>query len=224
MKTIFTYIFLVLQGILYIGYLAGDIFGVGKPKILKFIAILILALFGLLAGKQKENKTASVIFFFTLLADIFFVLMNKPMYGIAVYIIIQLAHTVRLSFMSEKSLTKELFKRIIPAVCLGAFGFFVGPRLPLIIAYAVCIAINLAHVIELKIQDPCSRNIRYMIGMIVLVIGDIGVGLRNIQADFVTDDMMRIAYIITWLTYVPSLILILSTTDALSFRKSNKSL
>ena len=125
--------------------------------------------------------------------------------------------------MSNKNLTKELLKRIIPAFCLGAIGAFVGPRLPLIIAYAVCIAINLAHVIELKIQNPSKRNIRYMIGMIILVIGDIGVGLRNIQADFVTDDMMKIAYIVTWLTYVPSLILILSTTNALTLRKSNKS-
>lgn len=219
MKTLATYIFLAVQGILYIGYLTGDIFEVGKPKILKFIAILMLAIFGLLAGKQKENKAATAVFFFTLLADIFFVLMDKAMYGIATYIIIQLIHTVRLSFMSEKNLTKELLKRVIPAFCLGALGAFVGPRLPLIIAYAVCIAVNLVHVIELKIKNPCDRNIRYMIGMIILVIGDLGVGLRNIQADFVTDDIMKIAYIITWLTYVPSLILILSTTDALSFKK-----
>lgn len=219
MKTIATYIFLAIQGAFYVGYLYGDITDTGRPELLKLTAILLLTIFGLFAGKEKENKAASAVFIFTLLADIFFVLMNKAMYGIAVYIIIQLIHTVRLTFMSQKTLYIELSKRIVPALLLGCIGALVGPKLPLIIAYAVCIAVNLAHVIELKIKNPTDKNLRYMIGMIILVIGDLGVGLRNIQAPFVTDDMMKIAYTVTWITYVPSLILILSTTEALSFRR-----
>ncbi len=218
MKVVGTYTLLLIQAVLYIGYLFCDITETGNPKPLKIIAIFILLMFSLLAGKEKENKLVSVIFFFTFIADIFFVIINKTLYGISVYIIIQLTHTLRLSYMSEKKPAKELLKRIAPALCIGAVSSLFGPRLPLITVYAVCIAVNLAHVIKLKIQKPDSRNLRYMLGMIILVIGDIGVGIRNIQADFITDDVLKIAYIITWLTYVPSLILILSTTDALKLK------
>lgn len=219
MRRILTYLFLAVEGILYVAYVTGDIFTVGQPKILKFIAIAVLAFFGLLAGKEKENKAATAVFFFTLLADLFFVLMNKPLYGIAVYIIIQLIHTVRLSYMSNKGLSKELLKRIVPAVVLSLIGSFIGPQIALILAYGTCITVNIAHSVELTLSERSSRNLRYTVGMIILVIGDIGVGLRNMQIGFISPEMLNIAYIITWITYVPSLILILSTTDALSFKK-----
>lgn len=220
LRRFLTYIFLAVEVLLYIAYVSGDIFAVGQPKILKFIAVAVLALFSLFAGKEKENKAVTAIFFFTLLADVFFVLMNKAMYGIAVYIIIQLIHTVRLSYVSEKDTKKELLKRIIPGFCLGFIGSFIGPQIALILTYGTCIAVNIAHCAETALKEKSPENIRYMIGMIVLVIGDIGVGLRNMQASFVTEEMMNIAYIITWITYVPSLILILSATKALSLSKN----
>lgn len=219
MRKILTYSFLLIEAVLYVLYVSGDIFSFGQPKVLKFIAIAVLAIFSLLAGKEKENRAITAVFFFTLLADVFFVLMNKAMYGIAVYIIIQLIHTLRLSCVSGKEVKKELLKRIVPSLCLGFIGSFTGPQLALILAYGTCIAVNIAHCAEITIKEKSPENIRYMIGMILLVIGDIGVGLRNMQAAFVTEEMMNIAYIITWITYVPSLILILSVTKALNFGK-----
>lgn len=203
--------------------MAGDIFSVGKPKLLKFTAILILALFSTGAGKEKSDRCITAVFFFTVIADIFFLLLNKPLYGIGVYIIIQSIHALRLSFISEKKTASELFKRLIPALVLAIAGLTLkGPGLALISAYAVFISVNIAHCIENYIGNKNKNNLLYLIGMVLLVIGDIGVGLRNLQLDFLTAEMANIAYIITWITYLPSLMIILSTTEAFCIKNKKK--
>ncbi len=223
MKKLLVYIFLITEAVLYLLFVTGDIFSVGKPKILKFIAVSLIALFSFSAGKSKENRCVTAIFFFTVIADVFFLLLNKPPFGIGTYIIIQIIHTLRLTFISKKDTKTELFKRLIPAAILGIAGLVIkGPGLALILAYGVFICINIAHCIENYIGDKNKTNRLYLLGLILLVIGDIGVGLRNLQLGFLTENMMHTAYIITWITYLPSLLIILSTTEAFLSEKKSK--
>ncbi len=221
MKRLLLYVFLITEAILYILFISGDIFLFGKPKILKFIAVTLIALFSLGAGKSSHNRCITAIFFFTVIADIFFLLLNKPPLGIGTYIIIQAIHTLRLSYISGKNVKTELMKRIIPAVLLGLTGLIVkGTGLALILSYGVFICINIAHCTENYLTHKSKNNLLYLLGMIFLVIGDIGVGLRNLQLTFLTEQMMHTAYIITWITYIPSLLIILSTTEAFLYKKN----
>ncbi len=218
MKKTASYMFLVVIAILYIAFIICDIFYMEQSKILKFTSVCILALCSTFSGKEKENKLVTLIFLITVIADIFFVLLNKPICGIASYIIIQFVHTFRLAIISKKDIKKEFLKRIIPAVCLLGIGAFIGPVVAFALPYALCIGINIAHAIENNIKHPSKENLRYALAMLILAVGDIGVGLRNVQFDFMTQEMMHIAYIVTWVTYIPSLILILTTTKALQFQ------
>ena len=223
MKKLSVYIFLITEAILYFLFVAGDIFFIGNPKILKFIAVTLIAIFSLSAGKTKENRCVTAIFFFTVIADVFFLLLNKPPFGIGTYIIIQAIHALRLTFISKKDTKSELLKRFIPAVILAVIGLTVkGPGLCLILAYGVFICINIAHCIENYAGSKNKTNRLYLIGLVLLVIGDIGVGLRNLQLGFLTENMMHTAYVITWITYLPSLLIILSTTEAFLFEKKSK--
>ncbi|MBQ7117180.1 MAG: hypothetical protein IJN88_03110, partial [Clostridia bacterium] len=100
MKKISAYLFLACEALLYFSYLAGDIYGIGRPKILKFIAIVLLTVFSIFTVKEKKDRTVIFIFLFTVIADIFFLLLDKPFYGIGVYVIIQLIHSLRLADLS----------------------------------------------------------------------------------------------------------------------------
>ena len=222
MKKTLTYLFLFTEAVLYVIFVAGDIISLPDTKILKFVAIGILALFSLNCGKERENKTATAIFFFTLLADLFFVVLNMPLYGIGVYIIIQLLHGMRLSILSKKAIKKELLFRIILSLLAAAAGSLIGIRMILIGAYAVLIGVNIVHALMLLSKEKTKENIIYVLAMIILVIGDIGVGLRNMSLSFMTENMLNTAYIITWITYLPSLMLILFTTKALDPLKKRK--
>lgn len=223
MKKISAYLFLACEAMLYFSYLAGDIYGIGRPKILKFIAIVLLTVFSLFTVKEKKDRTVIFIFLFTVIADIFFLLLDKPFYGIGVYVIIQLIHSLRLADLSGTGRAAEALKRIIPAVFLGIAGAFVGPVVSLICVYGTFIGINIAHCFINFFRCKNRINLLYLTGMIILLIGDIGVGLRNAGLSFMTEETAAIAYIITWITYLPSLLLILSTTDAFLFKKmSNK--
>ncbi len=223
MKKISAYIFLTVEGVLYLLFIAGDIFSFGEPKLLKFIAVMLAAAFSLGAGKSKANRCVTVIFFFTVIADIFFLLLNKPMYGIGTYIIIQIIHTLRLSLISSKSIKTEMLKRAVPAVILFIIGLTVkGIGLALILSYGVFICINIAHCIENYKGNRSKNNLLYLTGMVLLIIGDAGVGLRNLQLAFLTEQLMNTAYIVTWITYLPSLLIIMSTTEAFLFEKKSK--
>ena len=219
MKKSMTWVFITVIAALYIAFITCDIFYMEQSKILKFISVCILALGSTFSGKEKENKPVTLIFLFTVVADIFFVLLNKPIYGIMVYIVIQLVHTVRLAIISKKEIKTEILKRVIPAVCLFCIGVFIGPVVALALPYAVCIGINIVHAIENNVKYPSRVNLSYAVAMLVLAVGDIGVGLRNIQTGFMTPEMKHVAYIVTWVTYIPSLVLVLTTTKALNFKE-----
>ncbi len=218
MKIRGTLIFTAIISILYITFITCDIFYLEQSRILKFITVCLLAICSFFCKSTKESRVSILTFLFTVVADVFFVLLNKPIFGITVYIIIQLTHTVRLSLLSEKNIGTELVKRIVPALIVGVIGSFIGPVVMLALPYAVCLGINIVHGIENNVRFKSKNNLLYGVALIILAIGDIGVGLRNVQLDFMTQELEHVAYIVTWVTYIPSLMLILTSTGALNFK------
>ena len=213
MKKTVKIIFYCLIAVMMLTYLFCDIFSLWDSRPLKFAVSTLITLFGVTAFSRKETKFVSIGLMFTLLADVFLVLLNKYLYGVAIFIIAQLCYAVYLSYISGKRVSTELLKRIIPAILASAITAMLGFKGNIVLpaAYAVCIGINIAHSVELQIQKPSKKHLLLMIGFIVFVIGDICVGLRHMP--FVTEDIASVLYLITWISYPPSQIMVLTSAE-----------
>lgn len=223
MKRILSFIFIAVEAVLFCTFVTMDIMNVEGENIVKFIAISLTGLMGIMAGKQKDNAIVTAALAFTVLADVMLILIGNYIAGVCVFIIVQTCYTARFSFMSGKPLVGELLKRLLPALILGTTaGIFLGIDIGITVAYASCFAVNFAHGFELQIYNPSPRHLRFAIGIILFACCDLCVGIHNLKPAIFSEDMIRNAAIMTWIFYLPSQILILSTTDALSFRKETK--
>ena len=221
MKKITSWIFIVVEAILFCTFVTMDIMKLDGENIVKYIAIALVGLMGLRAGKAKDNTVVTAALLFTMLADVFLILIGNLMVGVGVFICVQTCYTIRFSFMSGKPLVGELLKRLVPGAILGTLAWkFVSPEVGIIVAYSCSFAVNFVHGFELHILKPSARHLRFAIGLFLFACCDICVGITNLRPGFLTEQMIRNAEVMTWIFYLPSQILILSTTDALSFKKS----
>ena len=220
MKRITSWIFLALEAVLFCTFVAMDIMNHNSENIVKYIAISLVGLMGLRAGKQRDNVVVTAALLFTMVADLFLILIGNFVAGVAAFICVQTCYTIRFSFLSGKPLVGELLKRLVPGVILGGFAtYFLGIDVGIIVAYACSFAVNFVHGFELHILKPSPRHLRFAIGLFLFACCDCCVGITNLRPGFLTEQMIRNAEIATWIFYLPSQILILTTTDALSFKK-----
>ena len=222
LKRISSMIFLAIEAVLFCTFVTMDIINFEAENIIKYIAISLVGIFGLRAGKQKDNIVVTIALLFTMLADMFLILIGNLVAGICVFICVQTCYTIRFSFMSGKPLVGELLKRLLPGLILGSIAtHFLGITIGVIVAYACSFAVNFVHGFELHILKPSARHLRFAIGLFLFACCDLCVGITNLRPDFLTEQMIRNAEVMTWIFYLPSQILILSTTDSLSLKKEN---
>lgn len=221
MKRITSILFLAVEAVLFCTFVAMDITHHGAENIVKYIAIALVGIMGLRAGRQKDNLVVTVALLFTMLADVFLILIGNFIAGVLTFLCVQTCYTVRFSFMSGKPMVGELLKRLLPGVILGSLAtYFLGVKVGVVVLYACSFAVNFAHGFELHILKPSPRHLRFAIGIFLFACCDACVGITNLRPGFLTEQMIRNAEVMTWIFYLPSQILILSTTDALSFRKT----
>ena len=206
-------LFFSIIALMMLIYLTCDIFSLWDSRPLKFAASALITLCGITVFKKKESRFVSIGLMFTLLADVFLVLLNKYLYGVAIFIIAQLCYAVYLTYISDKKISSELLKRIIPAAVASLITYALGFKGNIVLpaAYAVCIGVNIAHSIELQIKMPSKKHLLLMTGFIVFVIGDICVGLRHMP--FVSESVASVLYLITWISYPPSQIMVLMSAQ-----------
>ncbi len=223
MKRITSWLFLAVEAVLFCTFVAMDIMNHDLENIIKYIAISLIGIMGLRAGKQRDNVVVTAAFLFTMVADMFLILIGNFVAGVAAFICVQTCYTIRFSFMSGKPLVGELLKRLLPGLIFGAAAtYFLDIKVGIIVAYACSFAVNFAHGFELHILKPSPRHLRFAIGLFLFACCDICVGITNLRPGFMTEQMIRNAEVVTWIFYLPSQILILSTTDALSFKKNKE--
>lgn len=223
MKRITSWIFLAVEAVLFCIFVAMDVMNHSAENTVKYIAIALVGIFGLRAGKNRDNVVVTVALLFTMLADVFLILVGNFVAGVCVFICVQTCYTIRFSFMSGKPLVGELLKRLLPGLILGSVAtYFLGINVGIVVAYACSFAVNFAHGFELHFLKPSPRHLRFAIGLFLFACCDICVGITNLRPGFLTEQMIRNAEIATWIFYLPSQILILSTTDALSLKKPQK--
>ena len=81
--------FVIVIAMLYVAFILCDIFYLKCANIIKYISVCVMAVASLFAGKEKSDKLVTYIFFTILIADGFFLIIDKPLFGIATYLIIQ---------------------------------------------------------------------------------------------------------------------------------------
>ena len=223
MKRITSYIFLAIEAVLFGTFVAMDIMNHGAENTVKYVAIALVGIMGLRAGRQRDNIVVTIALLFTMLADVFLILRGDFIAGVGAFICVQTCYTVRFSFMSGKPMVGELCKRLIPGIILGGLAtYFLGIKVGIVVAYACSFAVNFVHGFELHILKPSPRHLRFAIGLFLFACCDICVGITNLRPGFLTEQMIRNAEVMTWIFYLPSQILILSTTDALQLGKPKK--
>lgn len=215
MKKIVTYAFLAVEAALFCTFLTMDIMGKPGSNYVKFAAIALVGAFGLMAGKEKDNRIVTAALIFTVLADVCLVLLREYFLGVPLFAVVQVCYAIRFSYLSGKPLVGEILKRTVPAVILGSIvAFLVDPKIGLTVFYAWCFGVNFVHGFELQILKPSKRHLIFCIGLTLFACCDLCVGITNLQPSFLSEAMIRNASIATWIFYLPSQILILSTTEA----------
>lgn len=223
MKKIVTYCFFAIEAVLFCTFVTMDIMNIPNSNYVKFAAIFLVGAFSLMAGKEKDNRIVTAAQVLTVVADVCLVLLGKYFWGVPVFACVQVCYAIRFSFLSGKPLVGEILKRVLPAIALGGLAaYFLGPKIGLTVFYAWCFGVNFVHGFELQILKPSKRHLIFCIGLTLFACCDCCVGITNLAPSFMTEQMIRNAAVATWIFYLPSQILILSTTNAFKLEKKEK--
>lgn len=221
MKKIATYAFFAVEAVLFCTFVAMDIMGVPGSNYVKVAAMVLVCAFGFMAGKEKDNRIVTLALIFTVLADVCLEILREYFWGVPIFAIVQVCYATRFSFLSGKPLVGEILKRTVPAVILGGLAaYFLDPKIGITVFYAWCFGVNFVHGFELQILKPSKRHLIFCIGLTLFACCDCCVGITSLEPSFMTEQMIRNAAVATWIFYLPSQILILSTTDAFKTKKN----
>ena len=221
-------IFLSLQAILYVSFLVLDLTS-GNNSLsvgIKYTVILLCFCYALFAkGAYKSIFLIQVALLFTMISDLFILILDYYIYGVVSFILVQQLYSLRLVILQYDGRHKVLAlycKRLLLHITLATAVYLVlnfsGIALEsLLIAsvfYFICIISNTFTAIGLAVADHNNKsNLYYAAGMLLFLLCDINVGLFNLSG-FITlpIDIYSVIYsfssILMWTFYAPSQVLI----------------
>jgi hypothetical protein len=234
-------IFLLLQTILYLVFLFLDITcgSIGLSVGIKYTIIILCFCYALLAGSASK----SIVFLlqagllFTLIADLFILVLDYYLYGVFAFILVQQLYSLRLAYITlaqrgglpgsenNKGRVRVLtiyLKRLVVQfgiaviVCLLVLFAGVDPDSLLVasVIYFISILTNTISAVRLACTDIHHKNnLLYGIGMLLFLLCDINVGLFNLSGFIaMPEDIYSVIYsyssILMWSFYAPSQVLI----------------
>ena len=240
MKQIFgkingTYLFIILQTILYGSFLVLDLSdgNISLSNGIKFTLIVLCFCYVFL---NQESTDKSILYclraalFFTVISDLFILLLDYYLYGVISFLIVQQLYGLRLDIVNsrnrESGKGKPLFQTVIlrfalqviitAGICLLVSRMGVKPDNLLIVTalYFISILTNVIYSVLIAFYSHRKSSDKvFALGMILFLLCDINVGLFNLT-DFITipEDFYRILYslstILMWTFYAPSQVLI----------------
>lgn len=233
------YIFIAIQTILYGAFLTLDVFGLYTSLSIriKLLVVLLCFLYVLIAAIKRRSRQLIYLIYalaFTVISDIFILLLDNYLYGVLTFIIAQQFYGIRISelYSSERALVKTTNPSgyvVLRAIYQGAFTLIICTILwlsdvqvdSLLVAsvfYFISLCTNVVRSVRLNILYPHRPDIRYFaIGLILFLLCDINVGLFNLS-DFLTlnqayELIYSISSILMWTFYAPSQVLIALSSD-----------
>ncbi len=261
-------IFLLLQAVLYILFLSIDIIG-GSIMLsigIKYGIIMLCFFYALLSEggwksivfictdvtKKKDSVKIDILLlqtalFFTLISDLFILVLDYYFYGVLTFILVQQLYSIRLAIKNatlnlkiikpgrSKSgsssfifyLKRLLFQSVISGIILLVLLFYKVPSDRLLIAsvfYFICILSNTFSAIRVTFRDRSSRNnLLYGLGMLLFLLCDINVGLFNLSGFIaLPKDIYSVIYfyssILMWAFYAPAQVLIALSCHSFKLR------
>lgn len=233
MKQIFgrisgTYLFIMLQTILYGWFLSLDLTG-GSYRlsaIIKYSMIILCFCYVLFYKKGTGKGILLCLRFallFTVISDFFILLLDYYFYGVLSFLIVHQLYALKMDIeMEHKRILLTFLKRlclqliIAAGICLLLRGVGVTLERLLIVTvfYFVCIVMNVIYAVRVSLHRPKEKSSRiFAAGMILFLLCDVNVGIFNLS-DFLTlsktsyELLYLISAILMWTFYAPSQVLI----------------
>lgn len=206
--------FLMLEGVLYTLFLAGDLLRAYDTTWLKFAAIALIAAAGFLAGDGRENRLTTAALVLTLAADVFLLVLDAHYaVGIALFLAVQLFYTLRLASCSGAVPWRAVLVRAVPALVAGVTMVRYGAALPA--AYIVWFLINLADSVRLAFFRMERCSVYFAVGLALFFCCDLCVGMYNLDCSLLPLWLSGFVWVAMWGFYLPGQVLILASTEAL---------
>lgn len=221
-------LFLLIELLLYLMFLYIDIFTVGFEQLssyLKFLAIIVCFIFTLLLDTSIKlyRNLFRFSFFFTMVSDVFLLLIDKNTLGVSTFLIVQSIYRYYLWKVSKEKDIDVLPLRYLyfPNVIISCFMLVVfkmclqynDSLLTITIFYFVSIVINVISSVKVASRSKEPSNIIFALGMILFLLCDISVGVFN-MGDFIQIShpvfpiIYNIASVSMWFFYLPSQVMI----------------
>jgi len=228
-KTVFV-IFVLLEIILYAGFLYMDITGKGSFAVsnyLKFTGIILCFLFTVLFPGPKEDRTDTSILraalLFTLISDWFILILDYYVIGIITFCIVQFLYLIRLGIWRNqmdpaggakiilKNFIRNLFFALFIIIILNAVKIRMEWLVLVTCFYFTGILFNVWDSIIIACKSKVKNRIRYAFGMVLFLLCDINVGLFNLSG-FLASSWFDLIYsfstVAMWLFYLPAQVII----------------
>lgn len=226
-------LFVMIQIILYVSFLTLDLAGksLTLSSYIKFTVIILCFCYALFS--KSDDKSISLCLkaalFFTLVSDLFILILDYYIYGVLTFIIVQQLYSFLLCLKKRQRgavANQSLFSRyamwfaaqISGSIMIYIVLFFSGVTfdslLIVSVFYFICILTNTIRAVFAAISNPKDKGIvLYSIGMVLFLLCDMNVGLFNLSG-FITmpDQVYQVIYslssILMWTFYAPAQVLI----------------
>lgn len=184
--------FLGAELLIYLAFLLMDLLRVGDTTALKFIAICLVGLMGVLFDSASEIRCALV---FTVAADVFLLVLDRyyPI-GVSLFLLVQILYALYLDDV------KGLIPRMICVGLVVVLFYKTGALQMLAAGYITLFLCNL-----IRAGTKAKENAMFFIGLLLFFCCDLCVGIYNIGAGA----LHSFARVAMWGFYLPGQILIL---------------
>lgn len=229
------FLFIAVQLLLYISFIILDLAGgkTGLSNAIKFAVIFLC--FCYVLSLQSHNRSISyslkAAMLFTLISDLFILLLDYYLYGVLTFTVVQLLYNYRISIhnasghynAAKKFFISGLMIQLLISsfICLLLDFFGVEPE-PLLIAAAIYftgLVMNTIRALAATIKESGDISMRlFAAGLVLFLLCDINVGLFNLSSFIeLPQDIYSVIYsvssVLMWFFYAPSQTLIALSAD-----------
>ncbi len=197
--------FLITETVLYVLFMAMDLFSIGGSTIgLKYAGILLCLLFSILCAIRGGDRIVPFALLFTAVADFFLLVINEYyLAGVCSFILVQTLYLLRLYRDTKKLwLPARIICAVLAVLVLMLTGLFSAVNLASVLYYSLLL-INLA----ISWTVPGRKGRTFALGLTLFILCDTCVGIFN-MGSLMPAGLYAFASIGMWLFYLPSQVLI----------------
>ncbi len=198
-------VFLITETVLYVLFMAMDLFSIGGYTIgLKYAGILLCLLFCVLCAAGGGDRILPFALLFTAVADFFLLVINEYyLAGVCSFILVQTLYLIRLYRGTGKLwLTARIICAVLAVLVLMLTGLLSAVNLASVLYYSLLL-INMVLCWTL----PGRKWRTFALGLTLFILCDTCVGIFN-MGSLMPSGLYAFASIGMWLFYLPSQVLI----------------